>query len=53
MGRFSTQAFSYSKADRMASANPFGTNTTYAYDAFGNRLRVKSGANPSRCRSTI
>ena len=30
----------------MASANPFGTNTTYAYDAFGSRLRVKSGTNP-------
>jgi RHS repeat-associated protein len=30
----------------MATANPFGTNTAYSYDAFGNRLKVKSGTTP-------
>ncbi len=46
MTGFSTQAFTYSKANRMATANPFGTNTAYTYDAFGNRLKVKSGTTP-------
>ena len=43
---FSTQAFTYSKANRMATANPFGTTSTYSYDAFGNRLKIKSGTTP-------
>ena len=34
------------QGEPMASANPFGTNTTYAYDAFGNRLKVKSRHDP-------
>jgi YD repeat-containing protein len=46
MTGFSTQAFTYSKANRMATANPFGTTATYGYDAFGQRLKVKSGTNP-------
>ena len=52
MTGFSTQAFTYSKANRMATANPFGTNTTYTYDAFGNRLKVKSGTD-ALCRADI
>jgi RHS repeat-associated protein len=46
MTGFGSYAFTYSKADRMATADPFGTTSTYGYDAFGNRLRVKTGTNP-------
>ena len=46
MTGFGTYAFTYSKANRMATANPFGTTATYGYDAFGSRLKVKTGTNP-------
>jgi RHS repeat-associated protein len=35
--------FAYSKANRMASATVSGTTSTYTYDAFGQRLKVKVG----------
>ena len=35
--------FAYSKANRMASATVSATTSTYTYDAFGQRLKVKVG----------
>ena len=41
MTGFSTRAMTYSQANRLATANPFGTTSTYWYDAFGQKLKVK------------
>jgi RHS repeat-associated protein len=46
MTGFSTYVMTYSKANRLATANPFGTVNTYWYDAFGNRPKVKVGTFP-------
>jgi RHS repeat-associated protein len=46
MTGFSTRAMTYSKANRLASANSFGTANTYAYDAFGQSTKVKTGTTP-------
>ena len=43
MTGFGTQAMTYNKANRLATANPFGTTSTYTYDAFGQRAKVKTG----------
>ena len=36
----------YNKANQMATATPVGTPNTYAYDAFGQRLEVKTAGTP-------
>ena len=41
MTGFSTKAMTYSQANRLATANPFGSASTYWYDAFGQRLKAK------------
>jgi RHS repeat-associated protein len=46
MTGFGTYVMTYSKANRLATVNPFGTTSTYTYDAFGTRLKLKIGTNP-------
>src|SRR5262249_697676 len=41
-----TNSMTYNKANQLATATVSGTASTYTYDAFSNRLKVKTGANP-------